>query len=170
MMEVLPEIAEWVSASSFTGEEVAQESLDRIITAARRAPSAKNRQPWRLIVVRNSEVRKKIYEAAFGEEHVGQAPVIMALCTTNVDYQMPNGQLAYPIDVGIASAFIMLQARAEKLGVRAITTYDERMIREVLTVPHLMRVVMLVLIGHSEDPPLQKERRPIDQLLSYDHW
>jgi len=101
---------------------------------------------------------------------VGEAPVIMALCTTNVDYRMPNGQHAYPIDIGIATSFIMLQARAEGLGARAITTYDEREVREILTVPHLMRVVMLILVGHSTDPPLQQERRPLSQIVSYNHW
>ncbi len=169
-MDILEEISSWVSAASFTDEVVDQESLDRIVEAAHRAPSAKNRQPWRLVAVRDPEVRNGLYDAAFGQEHVGQAPVIMAFCTTNVDYRMPNGQHAYPIDIGIASGFLMLQARAEGLGTRAITTYDERMVREILTVPHLMRVVMLILIGHSSDPPLQQERRPLDQIISYDHW
>ncbi len=169
-MAILREISEWVSATSFTDEEVDQDALDRIVEAARRAPSAKNRQPWRLIVTKKPEVRHGLYNAAFGQDHVGEAPVIMALCTTNVDYRMPNGQHAYPIDIGIATSFIMLQARAEGLGARAITTYDEREVREILTVPHLMRVVMLILVGHSTDPPLQQERRPLSQIVSYNHW
>lgn len=169
-MEVLKEISGWFSADTFTEQRVEQNSLDRIVEAARRAPSAKNRQPWRLVVARDAEVRKKIYDAAFGQEHVGQAPVIMALCTTNVDYRMPNGQHAYPIDIGITSAFIMLQARSEGLGARAVTTYDEAQVRDILTVPHLMRVVLLILIGYTEDAPLQKERRPLDQIVSYNHW
>ncbi|MFO7848643.1 MAG: nitroreductase family protein [Spirochaetia bacterium] len=169
-MALLREISGWVSASNFTEDEVEQGALDRIVEAARRAPSAKNRQPWRLIVVRNPEVRKALYDSAFGEERVGQAPVIMALCTTNVDYRMPNGQQAYPIDIGIVSSFIMLQARAEGLGSRVITTYDEESVREVLTVPHLMRVVLLILVGHTDGDSLQKERRPFSQIVSYDHW
>lgn len=169
-MELLREISDWVSASKFTEEDVEQAALDRIVEAARRAPSAKNRQPWRLVVARNSDVRKALYDSAFGEERVGQAPVIMALCTTNMDYRMPNGEQAYPIDIGIASAFLMLQARAEGLGARAITTYDEPRVREILTVPHLMRVVLLVLVGHTAEDSMQKQRRPLKQIVSYNHW
>lgn len=169
-MEVLKEIADWVSISQFKQESVPQESLDRIISAAQRAPSAKNRQPWRLVAVRKPEVRQKIYNAAYMQEHVGEAPVIIAACTTNIDYKMPNGQLAYPIDIGISLAFMMIQARAEGLGAHAVTTYDEEEIRQLLTVPYQMRVVALLLIGYPQEVPMQPERRPLDQLLSYDHW
>jgi nitroreductase len=169
-MEVLKEIADWVSISRFKQESVPQESLDRVIYAAQRAPSAKNRQPWRLVAVRKPEVREKIYSAAYMQEHVGEAPVIIAVCTTNIDYKMPNGQLAYPIDIGISLAFMMIQARAEGLGAHAVTTYDEEEIRQLLTVPYQMRVVTLLLLGYSQEEPMQPERRPLDQLLSYDHW
>jgi len=83
---------------------------------------------------------------------------------------MPNGQLAYPIDIGISLAFMMVQARAEGLGAHTITTYDEEQVRQILTVPYQMRVVALLLLGYAEETPLQRERRPLDQLLSYDHW
>jgi len=169
-MEVLKEISDWVTISNFKPDSIPQESLDRVVSAAQRAPSAKNRQPWRLVAVRKADVREKIYTAAYMEEHVGKAPVIIAVCTTNVDYKMPNGQLAYPIDIGISLAFMMVQARAEGLGAHTITTYDEERVRQILTVPYQMRVVALLLVGYAEETPLQRERRPLDQLLSYDHW
>ncbi len=169
-MEVLKEIADWVSISHFKQDSIPQDSLDRVIFAAQRAPSAKNRQPWRLVAVRKPEVREQIYNAAYMQEHVGEAPVIIAACTTNVDYKMPNGQLAYPIDIGISLAFMMIQARAEGLGTHTVTTYDEEQIRQLLTVPYQMRVVALLVLGYPNEEPMQSERRPLDQLLSYDHW
>lgn len=169
-MEVLKEIAEWVSISKFKTEEVPEEIIDRVIFAAQRAPSAKNRQPWHLVVVRKAEVRSKIHEAAYLQEHVGLAPVIIAACTTNIDYRMPNGQLAYPIDIGIALSFMMIQSRAEGLGAHVVTTFDERAVKEILTVPYQMRVVALLLLGYAEEVPLQPERKPLSRLISYDHW
>ncbi len=169
-MEVLKEIAEWVSISQFKEDSVPKESLDRIIYAAQRAPSAKNRQPWRLIAVQKPDIREQIYNAAYMQEHVGEAPVIIAACTTNIDYKMPNGQLAYPIDIGIALAFMMIQSRAEGLGAHAVTTYDEEQIRQILTVPYQMRVVALLLVGYANEDPMETERRPLDQIFSYDHW
>ncbi|HDQ15020.1 MAG TPA: nitroreductase [Sediminispirochaeta sp.] len=169
-MEVLKEISEWVSISEFKADSVPDDSLERLISAARRAPSAKNRQPWRMIVVRDPAVREKIYEASYRQEHVGQAPVIIAACTTNVDYRMPNGQLAYPIDIGIALSFLMVQSRAEGLGAHMITTFDEREVKDLLSVPYQMRVVALLLVGFPASVPMQSERRPLNQLVSYDHW
>lgn len=169
-MEVLKEIAEWVSISKFSNEEVPDEIMDRVIAAARRAPSAKNRQPWHMVVIRKADVRSKIQEAAYMQEHVGLAPVIVAACTTNIDYRMPNGQLAYPIDIGIALSFMMIQGRAEGLGAHVVTTFDEREVKELLTVPYQMRVVALLLLGHADEVPLQPERKPLSRLISYDHW
>jgi len=169
-MEVLKEIAEWVSIKEFTPQEVPNETVDRVIAAARRAPSAKNRQPWHMVVIRKPEVRAKVHEAAYLQEHVGQAPVIIAACTTNIDYRMPNGQLAYPIDIGIALSFMMIQGRFEGLGAHVVTTFDEQEVKELLTVPYQMRVVALLLLGYSAAVPLQPERKPLNRLVSYDHW
>ncbi len=169
-MSLLPEIAHWVSTRNFTDEPVARDSLERILDAGRRAPSAKNRQPWRFIVIQAPEIRKKIADAAFGQEHVEEAPLIIAGCTTNVDYKMPNGQLSYPIDISFAMSFMMLQAQHEGLGTCIVTTYDEREIRELLTVPFSMRVVMLLVMGHPSEKTEQKPRNPLDRIVSYDHW
>ena len=169
-MEVLKEISEWVSISEFLPQAVADDSIQRIINAAQRAPSAKNRQPWRLIVIRNEDVRSKIHEAAYRQESVGNAPVIIAARTTNIDYRMPNGQLAYPIDIGIAVSFMLVQSRAEGLGARIVTTYDETEVKEILTVPYQMRVVALMLLGYPASTPLQPKRRPLNQLVAFDHW
>ena len=84
-MNLIQEIGEWVSTRPFTKESVDSVSLHRILEAGRKAPSAKNRQPWRFVVVQNETIRAKIESAAFGQEHVGQAPVIIAACSTNVD-------------------------------------------------------------------------------------
>jgi nitroreductase len=169
-MELIPEIADWQSTRKFTDEGVEAEALTRILEAGRKAPSAKNRQPWRFVVVKDGSTRVRIESASFGQEHVGQAPVIVAACTTNVDYKMPNGQWSYPIDLTMAVSFMMLQAGSEELGSCVVTTYNEQEIKEILTVPYSMRVAMLLLIGHSAEKPFPTQRKPLDRIISYDHW
>lgn len=158
------------SIRNFTEEPVVPEALNRVLEAGRLAPSAKNRQPWRFVVIQNEAVRKRIQNAAFGQEHVGAAPVIIAACTTNVDYRMPNGQLSHPIDISFAVSSMMIQAEAEGLGTCVVTTFDEQEIKELLTIPYLMRVVMLLLIGHPAERSLPAERKPFDRVISFDHW
>jgi nitroreductase len=115
-------------------------------------------------------IRGKVEAAAFGQEHVGQAPVIIAACTTNVDYRMPNGQMSYPIDLSMAVSFMMLQAVAEGLGACVVTTYDEQEIKDILTVPYSMRVAMLLLVGHAEEKTFPTQRKPLNRITSYNHW
>ena len=169
-MEVLPEILHRRTVRSFTQQPVEKEQLDRILEAARLAPSAKNRQEWRFVVIQKKEIRQKMMEAAFSQDYVGQAPVIIAVCTTNIDYRMPNGQLSYPIDLAFASSHVVLQAVHEGLGTCCITTFDEQEVRELLTVPFSMRVVLLVLIGHAETVPEPTPRKSLKQISARDHW
>ena len=169
-MEVLPEILQRRSVRSFTSQPVDKDQLERIIEAGRLAPSAKNRQEWRFVVMQKKEVRQRMMEAAFGQDYVGQAPLIIAVCTTNIDYRMPNGQLSYPIDLAFASCQIVLQAIHEGLGTCCITTFDEQEVRDILTAPFSMRVVLLILIGHHDMLPEPTPRKTLRQISGRDHW
>ncbi len=169
-MELLPEIATRRSIRQFADEPLSRDQIDRIITAGQRAPSAKNRQAWRFIAISELEMREQLQDACFGQEYVSQAPLIMVLCTTNIDYRMPNGQLSYPVDLGIAGAFMMLQAEHEGLGTCPITTFREEDVKSLLSVPYQMRVVMLLLVGKPSENPELTSRLPLDRLAGRGHW
>lgn len=169
-MELLSEIANRRSIRNFTDQPIDKETLDRVLEAGRRAPSAKNRQAWRFILVTDDATRSRIKEAAFHEDYIQQAPAIIALCTTNIDYQMPNGQLSYPVDLSFAGAFMMLQAEHEGLGSCAVTTFREADVKSILTVPYRMRVVLLLLLGHPAEQPELGRRFPFRRVVGYEHW
>jgi nitroreductase len=169
-MDILPEILNRKSVRHFSAKAVGKETLRRILEAGVRAPSAKNRQEWRFIAVVKEDVRRRLQEAAFGQEHVGQAAAVIAACTTNIDYRMPNGQLSYPLDITFALSFMMLQAVHEGLGTCCVTTFDEQEAKEILTIPFSMRVVMLLLVGHPAGKTEPAGRKPFKRCVSYDHW
>ena len=169
-MALLPEIAERRSCLRFDGRSVASAKLDRIIEAGRLAPSAKNRQEWRFIVVRRADLRDRIAAAAFREQNVATAPVVVAACTTNIDYLMPNGQYSHPIDLAVATTFMAIQAEAEGLQSCFITTFDERAVKDLLSVPHRMRVVLLLVLGYAAEPTPPQPRKPLQQVVSHEHW
>jgi nitroreductase len=159
-MALLAEILNRRSIKQFKSQPIEKDKLDRVLEAGRLAPSAKNRQEWRFIVLQKEQLREKVKEAAFGDEKVGQAPAIIALCTTNVEYIMPNGQLSYPIDLAFAAG----------LGTCCLSTFDEQMIRDLITVPYSMRVVLLILLGYPEAIPEPAPRKPIKRIVAFDHW
>jgi len=172
-MDILPAINNFKTVRTFTSRIVSDDIINGILEAGRTAPSAKNRQPWRFVVVTDESVRKRLESAAYGQEHIGSAPVVMALGTTNVDYRMPNGQLSYPIDLSFAASFMILQAQSVGLGSCVVTTYDEAEVKEILTVPYSMRIVMLIAIGYPEeqhdDAPL-RNRKGLSSIISRNHW
>jgi nitroreductase len=169
-MDVIPQITQRQSIRSFSDRSIDRTVIERVLEAGRLAPSAKNRQPWRFIVVSDDDIRRRLQDAAFGQEHVGEARAIIAACTTNVDYRMPNGQYSYPIDLTVAVSFMMMQAESEQLGTCIVTTYDEGDVKEILTVPHLMKVVMLLLIGYPKEKPFPAQRKSLDRIVSWNHW
>ncbi len=169
-MEVIDEIRNWVSIKKYKDDKIEPEILERILDAGVRAPSAKNRQPWRFIACTEDSVRNKITSAAYGQDHVGSAPVIIAACTTNTEYKMPNGQISYPIDISMAVSFMMIQARAENLGTCIVTTYDEAEIKDILSVPYSMRVVMLLLAGYPDENPILTKRKLKSRVIAHEHW
>ena len=60
--------------------DVPPETVRRILAAAIRAPSAGNRQPWHFFVVRNPEAKRKLAAAAWGQQFVAQAPLVIVVC------------------------------------------------------------------------------------------
>lgn len=169
-MGLLPEIERRASVRSYSQEPVSEEALSRILEAGRLAPSAKNRQSWRFVVITDQDVRSRIQDASFGQDYVGAAPVVIALCTTNIEYKMPNGQLSYPIDLSIAASFMMLQASHEDLGTCLVTTFREDDVKSILTVPYSMRVVLMMTVGHPREMPERLNRLPSDRIVSFNHW
>ena len=171
-IDLLPAIENYRTVREFSDKEIDEKDLTKILEAGRAAPSAKNRQPWRFVVVTDSAVKQKLEEAAYGQEHIGSAPVVVALGTTNIDYKMPNGQLSYPIDLSFAASFMILQAASEGIGSCIVTTYIEPEIREILTVPYSMRIVMLIAFGypaHEADEKL-RDRKGLSSIISRNHW
>ena len=96
-----------------------------VFEAGRLAPSAKNRQEWRFIVVRDGEVRR-IGEAANGQSFVGEAPVVIVACGVVDGYVMSCGQPSYPLDVAIALDHISLAAVEVGLGTCWIGAFNEK--------------------------------------------
>lgn len=170
-MALMPEILNRHAQKSFTSRNLSPEEVHELLEAARLSPSAKNRQAWRFVAITRKDLLEKVTAACYLADHVRSAPCVIACCTTNLDYRMPNGQHSHPVDLGIAGAFIMLQATHMGLGSCAVTTFIEGDIKQIITMPSLMKVVMLVAVGHpSPDAPAERQRLPFDRICSENSW
>ncbi|MGB7135081.1 MAG: nitroreductase family protein [Acidobacteriaceae bacterium] len=68
------------STPSFDGTPVPDEDVKKILNAGLESPSGYNLQPWRFIVVRTPEQRRKLRAASFNQAHVEEAPLVIAAC------------------------------------------------------------------------------------------
>ena len=134
-MNILEAIKKRKSVRNFLDKPIEEEKLKIVMEAARIAPSAKNRQEWRFIIVKDTEVRKKLAEAAKGQKFVGEAPVVIVAYALDDGYVMTCGQLSYPIDVAIALDHISLAAVEVGLGTCWIGAFYEDKVKEILGIP-----------------------------------
>lgn len=170
-MDIIPEIKNRFTPSSLLAEAVDPKALQSVLEAGRLAPSAKNRQPWRFILIRNPQTKSRLREACFGDEKVENAPAIIAICTTNTEYRMPNSHLSWPIDLTFAASFMVIQAQHVGLSTIIYSSFHEDEVRQILTVPHSMRVLLLLLIGKSSENKLEPhDRLKKERVISEDHW
>src|SRR2546423_11865552 len=73
-------IRERRATDHFESTPIPDADREAILDAGREAPSGYNLQPWRFVVVRDAEMRKKLQEAAMGQPKVGEAPVVLVAC------------------------------------------------------------------------------------------
>jgi nitroreductase len=144
------------SDRKYSDKPVEKEKLERIIEAARMAPSACNAQPWKFIVVTDPELVLKIADAASAKligmnSFVAQAPAIMVIVrekpnmSSKVGATIKNKDYSL-IDIGIATENICLQAKAEQLGSCIIGWFDERQIKKLLKIPKSKRVELIIRV------------------------
>jgi nitroreductase len=169
-MDVMEAVSKRYSVRRYEDRPVEAEKLERVLEAARLAPSAKNLQEWRFVVVQKAETRQRLIEAANGQSFVGQAPVVIVACAVDADHVMPCGLPSFSIDVAIAMEHIALQATAEGLGTCWIGAFDEASVRKVLDIPGNVRVVDLMPLGYPADEAGPKRRRALSEIAMRERW
>ncbi|MFC1793656.1 nitroreductase family protein, partial [Planctomycetota bacterium] len=122
-MTVLDTIHKRYSCRAYQDKSIEQDKLDSILEAARLAPSARNTQDWRFVVVTDWDTKCKVATTTNRPEVFEKAGAIIAACS-NSDEIMRCGQAIAPIDVAIALEHICLQAADLGLGTCWIGSFD----------------------------------------------
>ena len=159
------------SIRRYADRPIEAEKLDQILEAARLAPTAKNRQDWRLVVVDDPACRERLFSAALSHQpFTALAPVILAICSLNPEYVMRCGVFAYPVDLAIVLDHLSLQATREGLGTCWIGSFDQEPARTALGIPEDVVIVQLMTLGYPLETPPPRPRKPISELISRNGW
>ncbi|MCD8172270.1 MAG: nitroreductase [Alistipes sp.] len=144
------------SVRDFTDEPITQEQLDAIMECAVNAPSASNRQPWAVRVIRNPEMLDRI--RAVNERAIFNAPVVVIVAGDK-----NSGSARF--DCGLLTQNILLAAEAMDIGTCAVggalnvlRSDDGKEIMEALDLPEDYELVIAICMGHKNERPEAKPR------------
>ncbi len=170
-MDIYELIKKRKSVRNYQSKPVEKEKLERILNSALLAPSAKNKQEWRFIIVSDKEKRVKLSIAAKNQTFLSEAPIVIACCAETDNYKMTCGQKSYPIDLSIIIDHITLLAVAEGLGTCWIGAFHEDQAKKILNIPDNIRVVELLTLGYPTDNSMKKKNRlSFDEVVKYESW
>ncbi len=169
-MDFLALVTRRYSVRDYQDRDVEADTLARVLEAVRLAPSGSNRQPWRFVVVRDAETRRRLIPACAGQHHVGEAPVVVAGVGLMPERVMRCGVPGDPVDVAIAMEHLALAAAAEGLGTCWIGAFYQDQVREILGIPAEFKVIELMTLGYPAGSARPKSRKPLDEIVCYDRW
>jgi nitroreductase len=169
-MDVFTAIHQRRSVRAYKDTEVEEDKLKKILEVARLSPSSSNRQEWKFIVVKNKETKKNLANAAMGQSFIGEAPVVIVACGTDAKSIMLCGQPAHTVDVSIACSFMILQACELGLGTCWIGAFKEDEVKRILKIPESVRVVAMTPLGYPNQPPSQKNRKGLNQIVCFEKY
>lgn len=157
---------------------VEMEKLERILEAARLAPSACNAQPWRFVVITDPELSVKVGKATAGlgmNKFAKNAPVHILIVEESANLTSFLGSKIkdkyFPlVDIGIAAAHISLAAEDEGLGSCILGWFDEKEIKRLTGIPESKRLLLDITIGYPVKEKRKKLRKDKEKVISYNRY
>lgn len=179
-MEVMECIKTRRSCRKFTEEPVSHDVLEEIVSAAAYAPSWKNTQITRYLVVEDKEKISTIAsDCVLGFEYNTKtiqrcaALVVVTMVKNRSGFEKDGsfttskGDRWEMFDAGIATQTFCLAAHEKGLGSVILGVFDEEKIGEVIAVPEGQQVAALIAIGYPAVQPEAPKRKEVEELLSF---
>lgn len=168
------------SVRKYTEQPVTDELLNRVLEAARVAPSWVNSQCWRLVVIRDPLVKEKIAgatpEGNPSRKALTQAPVLIAACAEKGLSGYIKGSPAtslgdwYMFDLALAIGQLTLAAHALGLGTVHVGLIDVDKVAEILGLPENFQFVEVLPLGYPAKAVKAPPRREVSEFTRFDRW
>jgi nitroreductase len=154
------------SVRAYDQAPVEEGALTRILEAVRLAPTAANRQAFRVVVIRTGGQENELRRIYDRDWFVG-APLVLAVCAVPDEawVRAIDGWSAAGVDATIAMTHLILAAAREGLGTCWVASFDPAAAREVLGLPDGVVPWAFTPLGHPSDTRPPKERRPLAELV-----
>jgi nitroreductase len=168
MMDFFDLIQSRYSVRAYRPEPVEKEKLLQVLEAARLAPTAANRQPFHLYVL-PTEGRESELMRVYPREWFAHAPLV--ICAAGLPgrgwVRGQDSKNYTDVDVTIAMDHLILAAAALGLGTCWIAAFDPKAAQEVFQLPKDAVPVALTPLGYPADKAKVKERRRVEELVTF---
>jgi nitroreductase len=168
------------SIRKYKGNPIPEEILSQVLAAGTRASTTGNMQVYSIVVTRDEELRKQLWEAHFKQDMVLQAPVHLTFCADfnrfNTWCRMRKATPGYDnflsfltaaIDALLVSQNVALAAEANGLGICYLgtVTYMAERIIQILNLPEHVVPVACLSVGYPDEEPPLTDRLPLEAVL-----
>jgi len=185
-VELIEAIKSRRSIRKYKTTAVADEAVKFVLDAARWAPSWKNNQCWRFIVVRDSDIKAKLAGTLIKVERgdkivdnpsieaVMSAPVVIVACAELGKSGYNRGEIATDkgdwvmFDVALAVQNLMLAAHSLGLGTVPLGLFDAKKAASILNIPDGSCVVEMTPLGYPDQEPTAGRRKELSEIVFYD--
>lgn len=168
-MEVSKAIRERRSVRRFKSDPISEEDLNKILEAARWAPSAGNAQPVELVVIKEQDRKKELVKASLGQSFLAEAPVDIVVCAnvprTRRRYGERGARMYVYNDTAAAAQNIHLMALSLGYSTCWVGAFDDEAVKDVINAPDEIDPHAIIPIGKPAESPSPPRRRPLDEIV-----
>jgi nitroreductase len=170
-MEFSQLIANRYSVRAYRPDPIEDEKLLQVLEAARLAPTAANRQPIQVVVIHTAG-REAELGRIYRRPWFVQAPLLLAVCAISSQAWVRESDRfnARLIDSAIVADHLILAAANLGLGTCWVAAFNVDAANEVLGLPAEVEPVIFTPLGYPADLPGPKIRKPLAELVRYEHW
>jgi nitroreductase len=158
------------SVRAYKPDMVEDGKLQQVLEAARLAPTAANRQPFQLVVIQTAG-RQVELKRLYGREWFSQAPLVIGICALPAPaWVRRDGKNYADVDSTIAMDYLILAAADLGLGTCWVAAFDPTAAHEILQLPNGVEPIAFTPLGYPADQPKPKIRKPLADLVRFEHW
>ena len=179
-MEVLEAIKTRRSIRKYKPDPVDDEKLEKVLEAARQAPSWANTQCWQFVVVRDAQTKgllcDTLSETNPARDAVRNAPIVIVACAEMGRAGYKSGEVTtdkgdwFMFDVALAMHNLVLAAHALGLGTVYVGLFDAKKAASILSLPEEYCTVAMTPLGYPDETKEARSRKELADFVHYDKW
>ncbi len=158
------------SVRAYKPDPIEDDKLQKVLEAARLAPTACNLQPFQFIVI-HTKGKETELRRIYSDSWFVQAPIVICACgIPSQSWVRSDGKNYCEVDATIAMDHLILAAADLGLGTCWIGAFNPDAAREVLSLPDDVEPIAFTPLGYPNDQPGDKSRKSMNELVRYGHW